>query len=243
MKKIVLTLAIMGTMMACNKESDVIDPTAASGLTVNAEDVAAIIQSDVAQQSGGLYTLISDIATLAYNRNNASYCGKTKDSTVTKKSSGTYPNVSYSYTQAWSWTLNCTSAKAPSNLTYKTTLNGQYKVPSTSSVDSGTGDFVVSGLEPLSPNYVMNGTYNRKGSQTVNVSTEKTLTSDLALSAVNIQVNKSTLKVQAGGTASFVISGKSNTGKTFNFTGSIKFNGDGTITITINGKSTTVPVS
>ncbi len=243
MKKIMLSLAFIGIMMACKKETDVVDPAvAASGLTVNADDAASIVQYDISQQSGGLNTLVGDLSSLAYTRNNASYCGKTKDSTFTKKSSGTFPNVSYSFTQVLSYTLNCNTAKIPANLTYKTTSNGQYSVPVTSSVDSGTGDFVVSGLEPSSSNYVFNGTYTRKGSQTVNVSTQKKLTSDLALSAVSIQVNKSTLKIQAGGTATLTISGQSNTGKAFSFTGTVKFNGDGTITITINGKSTTVTI-
>ena len=244
MKKIMLSLAIIGTMMACKKESDVQVESLelASTNTITADDAAALAQYDVSSQTGGFNTLINDAANLAYTRNNASYCGKGKDSTVTKSSNGTYPNYPYSFTQKWSWLLTCTSLKVPSNLSYKVTTDGQYKTPNTTSVDTGTGDLTISGLEVQSANYAINGSYTRNGSQTVSVSSSKSLTSEVKLSAVSVQVNKSTLKVQAGGTAAVSITGKSGIGKTFTFTGTIKFNDGGSFTITINGKDYNVTI-
>jgi hypothetical protein len=223
-------------LTACQKnETD--DALAARSTIITADDASAVIQSTLSSETGGLATTLADVGTLTGGKNSASYCGKSKDSTVTKAKTSTNGQYSYSYSQAWSWLLTCSVAKIPANLSYQATLTGQYKSPKVTSADQGSTTLAVSGLEVLKSNYVINGSYARSGTETVAVSTSKTLSSTVNLALTDIQVNKSTLQIQSGGTATLTIDGKSSTGQSYSFTGSVLFTGNGTATITINGKT------
>lgn len=223
-----------------NAESDAIGTT---GVVITAPDAATLTQYALSSQTGGMTTMVTDVANLAYKRNNASYCGTSKDSTVTKSGASSNSNYSYTYSQTWSWLVSCSSAKVPASLTYKLTSTGQYKAPSATSTDQGQASMTVAGLQVSSNTYNLSGSYTRVGTESITApSTTRTLSSTVAITATNVQVDKSSYKIQAGSTATAVISGKSSTGNSFSFNASIVFNGDSTATITINGKTYTVAI-
>jgi hypothetical protein len=236
---LLLSAALICLLTACSKQTDD-DTLGVSLVTVTADDAAIITQYYVSDETGGLTTLLTDVSALAYNRNNASYCGKSKDSTVTKAK--TTPPLTYNYSQAWNWTLNCSVLKLPANLTYKTTLTGTYTTRSVSSTDQGTGNLVVSGLEPAVGSYGITGSYTRDGSQTVTgTSGQKALTSSLSATLTNLLVSKSTLQVQSG-QAAFTLTGKTTAGRSFSYSGTVTFNGNGSATISVGGKTITVTI-
>jgi hypothetical protein len=235
-----LLMAIIGTLTSCQK-SEVLSEVASNvASTVSSDDIASVVQYATSSETGGLSTTLTTVGSFAYSRNNASYCGKGKDTTATYSKTSSGGLYSYSYTQNWSWSLNCSTAKLPSNLSYKSTLTGQYKAPKTTSNDKGDVNFTISGLEVSSPNYKYAGSYTRNGTQSVSVLQAKDLTTTINMTITDIQVNKSTLKIQSGGKATFTLDAKNSLGKTVTYTGTILFNGDGTATITLNGAANSI---
>lgn len=237
-----LSLAIIGIVLACKKETTIDLESLANPIIITADDAATIIKYDLSTQTGGLNSVIVDASRVANARNSGSYCGKSKDSTFSKNSNGAYPNVSSSFTQKVSFLLTCTIAKVPASLSYLTNSSGQYQTPNTTSNDTGNGNLIISGLEVTSSTYVVNGTFVRDGTQNVNLDTQKTLTSKVTLTMEGIKVNKSTFKIQTGSKVSAIITGSSSSGKKFSFTGIVKYNDDGTLTITLNGKDYMVTI-
>jgi hypothetical protein len=232
MKTLFAFLAIAMTFMSCQKEDSAL---AATGSTLSNEEAAAVVQYALAGETNGMSTFIKDVASKTVTVNNPYYCGLSKDSTFSK--SGT----TYAYSAQLSWLLTCTPAKVPASLQFSLSTSGQYQVAKVSSKDAGTGTATFSGLEVKSSNYVVNAEYVRNGAQTLNVATTKSVTSNLSISMSNLQVNKSTYQILSG-TGTFNLSGKTLTGKTFSYTGTIVFNGNCTAIITTNGKSFTISI-
>ncbi len=228
-------VAAFVTLISCQKAEMEDNSLAAVNSAVSAEEASTMIQYAISSETAGLSTLLTDLSSLTKTKNTPSYCGKSKDSTITNSKSSASNLHSYTYSMNWSWMLNCSSSKVPSNFTNKSVISGQYKAPKVSSTDKGESNMTISGLEAQSSNYKYTGTYSKNGTQSLSIVQAKDVTSTITLNITDIQVNKSTLKIQSGGKASVVIEGKSTTGKTFSYTGTIVFNGNGSATINING--------
>ena len=232
MKTLFAFLTIAMTFMSCQKEDGAL---AATGSTLSNEEAAAIVQYALATETNGMSSFIKDVASKSVTVNNPYYCGLSKDSTFSKSSSA------YGYSAQLSWLLTCTPAKVPASLKFSLSTSGQYQGAKVTSKDAGTGTATFSGLEVKSSNYVVNADYARNGTQTLNVSTPKSVTSNLSISMSNLQVNKSTYQILSG-TGTFNLSGKTLTGRMISFTGTIVFNGNCTATITTNNKSFTFSI-
>jgi hypothetical protein len=102
-----------------------------------------------------------------------------------------------------------------------------------SSDDSSSGGFVLTGLAPAAPAYVLNTTYTRDGSQVSKIARNYSFTSKLIIKSTNINVDKTSFKILSG-TATVTVSGASSSGKSFNFNGTITFNGDNKATLVLN---------
>jgi hypothetical protein len=83
---------------------------------------------------------------------------------------------------------------------------------------------------------MLNGTYNRSGSQTSKVRDRNSFTSELDMTLASLSVNKNTLQID-GGTGTFTLTGSVAGGGSFSYEGSITFLGNGMATITINGET------
>ncbi|MCA0366235.1 MAG: hypothetical protein LCH67_19515 [Bacteroidetes bacterium] len=222
-------------LISCRKAELEDNSLAALNTAVSAEEASTMIQYAISSETAGLSTLVTDLSSLTKIKNTPSYCGKSKDSTVTKSKSSASSLHSYSYSMNWSWILNCSTTKVPSSFTNKSSFSGQYKTPKVISSDNGESNMTIAGLDAQSTNYKYTGSYVKNGTQSLSIVQAKDVTSTITLNITDIQVSKSTLKIQSGGKASVVIEGKSSTGKTFSYTGTIVFNGNGSATINING--------
>lgn len=223
---------IMAFTFSCQKEDDAI---AAQSNSINNDEAVAIVQYAMTGETGGMSTFIYDASAKATKANNPYYCGLSKDSTVSKSGSN------YAYSANYSWLVSCTAAKVPASLSFTLSTSGQYNVAKISSKDSGSGSLVYSGLEVKSSNYVFNGEYIRNGSQTLKVSTTKTVTSNLSISMSNLQVNKSSYQILSG-KGTFSLTGTTSSGKSFSYNGTIVFNGNCTATITTNKRIYTITI-
>jgi len=205
------------------------DASTPADATVSEADAAELATNAVVPDNGGLTLQVNNSVTIY--KTVTLQCGVEKDSSITRSSvSGAGP--SYSYALNWNYLLNC-SGTVPSQLTFNFTGSSKYDGPRMSSDDKSTGGFVLTGLAPTSSAYILNTTYNRTGSQTSKIARKYGFNSNLTIKSADITIDKSSLKILSG-TTTVAISGASSSGKSFNFNGTLTFNGNNKATLVLN---------
>ena len=205
------------------------DASTQTDATVTEADAAELATNAVVPANGGLALQINSSVTLY--KTVTLQCGVEKDSSITR-SSVSGANPSYSYALSWNYLLNCSGA-VPSQLSFNFTGSSKYDGPRMSSDDKSTGGFVLAGLAPTSSPYVLNTTYNRTGGQTSKIGRQYAFNSNLTIKSSDITVDKNSLKILSG-TGTVAINGTSSSGKSFNFNGTLTFNGDNKATLILN---------
>jgi len=211
---------------SCHKDSST---TPSTTTTVTEADAAELTTDAVAPSSGGMVAQLN--TSVSINTSVPLSCGVAKDSTIAK-SSATGATPTYSYNLSWNYLLNCNGI-IPSTLTFNFTGNASYDGLSMSSNDKSTGQFILSGLQPASSQYVFNTTYNRAGNTASKIARQYTFTSNLTIKSTNIAVDKSSLQILSG-SATVSITATSSSGKTFTFNGTITFLGGKKATLVLN---------
>lgn len=219
-------IALSLIVAACSKNED--KPNSATE-----EEAVEMATQAMAPESGGLVLQTNASLTFSLTNMNALNCGVKKDSTITK--SGGSGDRNYNFTFSWSRLLTC-SGSVPSKYEHSFSGSSAYNTPKMSSEDKSAGGFVVTGLEPVNTEITVNQTYERSGTQQSKVENTKSFTSKVNIQTQNVKINKITRQILSG-TGAITINGTSSTGGTFNYTGSIIFNGANKATITINGGS------
>ena len=219
-------LSFFAILASCSKNDD--KPNAATE-----EEAMEMAVQAVDPQSGGLVLQTNASLTLSLTNMNSLNCGIKKDTTITK--SGGTGDRTYSYSLSWSRLLSC-SGTVPSK--YEHSFNGSstYTTPRISSDDKSSGNFMVTGLEPANTEITVNQSYERSGTQQSKIKDMKSFTSKVSIQTTNVKINKITRQVLSG-SGVINISGTSSAGGTFNYSGTIVFNGLNKATITINGGS------
>jgi hypothetical protein len=201
--------------------------------SITEEEAVEVAAQAVAPESGGLVLQTNATLVLSLTNMNSINCGVKKDSTITKQGgSGTR---TYSYTLNWSRILTCTGA-VPSSYTHTFSGSSSYTTPKMSSSDQSTGSFTIAGLEPTGTELTISQTYERNGTQESKVNAQRSFTSKLSITTTAIKVNKLTKQIISGAGV-INISGTS-TGGSFNYSGTITFNGGNKATIAIVGGDT-----
>jgi hypothetical protein len=97
----------------------------------------------------------------------------------------------------------------------------------------------LTGLAPSQPDYIINGTYNISGEATGKLrKSDPTLSMVIDLSLKDVKINKKTNTFISGdGTANITLTNPN--GETQTLQASLKFNADGTVTVTVNGHTHT----
>ncbi|SDI41587.1 hypothetical protein ACRQ5D_08510 [Mucilaginibacter sp. P25] len=228
-RKILFSLAVTAGLAviisSCKKDN----ASTTENTTVTEADAAELTTNAIVPSSGGFAVQVNSSVTV-YKTVKLS-CGIAKDSSITK-SSATGVSPSYNYTLSWNYLLNC-SGVVPNDLTFNFTGSSKYDGPRMSSEDSCSGGFVLTGLAPTAPAYVLNTTYTRDGSQVSKIGRNYSFSSKLIIKSSDITVDKTSLKILSG-TATVTISGASSSGKSFNFNGTITFNGNNKATLLLN---------
>ncbi|MDR6941674.1 hypothetical protein [Mucilaginibacter pocheonensis] len=213
-----------GLISSCKK-----DASTQTDATITEADAVELATNAIVPASGGLALQVNSSVTLY--KTVTLQCGIEKDSAIMRSSvSGVSP--SYSYALNWNYLLNC-SGVVPSQLSFNFSGSSKYDGPRMSSDDKSTGGFVLAGLASTSPAYVLNTTYNRTGSQTSKIGRRYIFNSNLIIKSTDITIDKNSLKILSG-TGTVTISGASSSGKSFNFNGTLTFNGDNKATLVLN---------
>ncbi|NMH27800.1 hypothetical protein [Flavobacterium silvaticum] len=237
-KSFLAATAILGGFILSNCSND----DAATPVNNEEQDAVDAITYSVSSESNGLARTMESASAYAdeqavYTENPALECGMPYNSNFTDSFSGT--NYSYNYSAARQAELNCTTEGEPATLLYSATYSGTYDTPRMASDDSADASLTISGLETTSASVTFTGSYERNGTQVSKIRNQNTFESTLTYSLDSVVFGKTSHNIESGSAAVTFI-GTSSTGNTYNYSGNITFNGDGTATLEINGNTYTI---
>jgi hypothetical protein len=203
------------------------------------EEIADIIEVAMSEAAGGLTQQLVNMTEELQNLTLEDFCDSTFSDSVAY--ANTRAGREASYTSAWTLDLTCNNFNIPQ--TGLAANNAQVTVDGPRLVSDGTASLssTVAGLQPTATAVTWDGTYQRVGNQTLGINQDKSVSSTLDVSYVAITIDKSSYEVSSG-TADFILDATVD-GNPHTYTGSITYNGDDTITITINGDTYTVPLN
>ncbi|WP_429381578.1 hypothetical protein [Mucilaginibacter sp. UYCu711] len=235
--KIILIAPLLLFAISCKKT------TVTSAVTTDeAADMAA---SAVATNSFGFASVTDNVGLNAQTLNNSvsaggqqvnaigssrQACGTTLADSLTI-SSAANSSVTFSAFYKYVRTLNCNTSSQPDNLVNTITFKGNFDGPRLTSTDAGTSSITIAGLTANATNFIINGTYNRKGSFTSKVGGKPSGSSNVTITATNVLLSKPGREILSG-SATITISGSAAAG-TFNYTGILIFKGSNQATLTV----------
>jgi hypothetical protein len=243
-KTSILALLLLAAI-SCKK-----DNSTSATAAVTSDQAADIAASSLASNSGGISSMTDDISANAAIVTSISgktvnsvgvtsekqACGTTLTDSTTRSS--TNSEVTYNYFVKYSHTLNCNVNNAPDNIINALIYHGDFSNPRISTTATGTANATIAGLSLTATNFVINGEYKRAGTFTSEVGNKANGNSNLDIVVTNLTLSKPARKIVSG-TATITMSGVAGK-KSYSFTGTITFNGDGTATLAITGGSTYV---
>jgi hypothetical protein len=236
MKKIKLSLAalLLFAAVACKKTSN--SPVITANVS-NAE-AADMVAGSLSLNSNGVADIASDAtinASVYVNTHVA--CGTTKSDSISRHSPAGATRT-YSYNLKYNFTVSCTNNEL-SNIASNVTYSGSFSGPDLSSTNSGSSIFTIASLSPTATDFIINGEYKRSGSFQSKVDTTNHGNSSVDIVITNLEVTKTGHKI-VGGTATISITGDVPKKGSFTYTGTLVFNGNGTVTLTLNGTVYTI---
>ncbi len=227
---LILSMVFFGT--ACNKDAN--DTPKEEAITT--EETIALVEAALMEGAEGITHEVEDaveVAELVLEKTlNNTYCGLSKDSTLSR--SLNRPRLAGEYSTTWMWMLNCNEQEIPVNLTFARKASGSYESLRLISDDQANSDWVLDNLV-YGTEYVLNGTYKREGTQASKVRAQNTFSSTVEFTVTDLSVGKIKRRINSG-SANLLITGQASTGESFSISGTVEFLGDGVATVTINGE-------
>lgn len=223
-------IAIMGTLAfaSCNKDDD--------DANVSMDDVSDAVEYSLTNTAEGL-AATTDEAIHAYElaavaKNGIADCGVNYDTTITRI--GNTAAATYNYVYNIDYLLTC-GVSDPISFAYNYAADGTYDLPRMASDDAAMAEWVLTGLDANSANYLLNGSYVRQGSQESKVRLKRKFSSTITYTLANISIDKTTGYIN-GGTATLTIAGSASSGGSFSFTGTATFTST-QVTVVLDGES------
>lgn len=222
---IALAFATLTAFTACRKNAEEIIEVLTN------DEAAEIVETAVSSRSAGLTMPVIDASQIVTAYLNS--CNTPGDTTLNKSNSGNV--ASYNYVFNMDWLVTCNNLSIPQSAQVNIVGNGNFNTQRWTGNDVTAGSLNFTGLNLQSTEYTVNGTYSLEGDVTGALRrVSPTLNCVTELELVNLKVNKSTLKITGGnGTATVIATAGNGETKTLNAT--LVFNGDGTVTVTVNG--------
>lgn len=226
---LLLLTATIGVFSACNKNADEIIAL------ISESEAADIIEVAISDRAAGVTLPTIDVAQIVENY--LQNCGQPGDTTLVKSNSA--GNNAYNFSFDIDWLVNCSALGIPEDANIQIAGAGSFNTLRWSGTDNTTGALTLGGISPTTTMYSVNGAYQLTGSLTGNLRrVDPTLNCVVDLELKDLNMDKTTYKITAGtGTATITVSNAQGSTQTLN--GELKFNTDGTVTITINGHTHT----
>ncbi|MEM9339494.1 MAG: hypothetical protein AAGA66_12245 [Bacteroidota bacterium] len=225
MKKIyrqyLILFSLSSVMIACNDNEET--PTISNDEAV--EQVSSVVSSDIVGLTADVNKLVqrstSDVGRV-------STCGIAYDTAITYSFSGSL--VSLNYEADYDYRLNC-SGIIPTDLFTNFSSSSSYEGPRVITQGNSNGTFTTTGL--IAGEYTVDGTFVRVGSLDQKQGAQNSFSSTYTAMLSELTIDKASGDF-TGGTLEMSVDGVSNN-RNYNFSATVVFNGDGSITATING--------
>lgn len=223
-------------LSSCSDDNESIEET-----TISEEEAVEIIDDTLDEETGGLNELIqSFVEELLTDILNNDVCGNLYQSSYPFDYSGDL--VTADYDVAWNYELLCNAYNVPESVSFNAISTGNYDSVRIDSNDNSDLNVTIAGLSPLDSYLTLNGNYTRDGSQQLTtVLNTRNLTSTLNLDLTNVLIDTTSYQITSG-TGDFTLS-YTNLNNTYFYTGNMVFNGNGNITIVINGLTYTIDLN
>ena len=225
-KSIVAAFVILSLVSCANEEDMEIKNV------VSEEEAVVLIESSLQKSTGGLNEMTNTFSEEL-----------TTDITLNELCGTLYEaSFNYNYNEApiladyeidWSYMMACNGLNVPQMVEFEASSVGSYSTSRINSNDVTNTVIAISGLQPSASSLLFSGFFNREGTQsiTTNLNT-RSLSSKFNADLVNVLIDKSNYSISSGG-GTFILSGLSEN-IPFSFYGTIVFNGNGSVSLTVN---------
>ena len=237
MKKVILSLVVVSLLgvVACQK-GYYGGPSINHGPTgsVSSDEAADMVANSLSAGSNGVANIAGDVTNKAtsFARTHLG-CGTLRADTISRQSpSGS--STTYTYNLQYNYVVICGTDSKPDSLSSSLIYSGSFNSANLSSSNSGSSIFGVSGLDSAAADFVINGEYKSSGSFSSKIDTANHGSNNIDI-AIKVLTLKKPSRTIVSGTASIAVSGSVPKRGSFNYTGTLVFNGDGTATLTLNG--------
>lgn len=218
--------AVATTFTSCKKSPEEI------AALLSESEAAEIVETAVAEKLGGITVPTVDMAAMLESL--LTSCGQPGDTSYTK--SKTTGLATYDYTWNLDWLVNCNDFDIPQDATFDIAATGTFASQRWSGDDTTTGQMTFTGLQPSATEYTANGSYLLEGVLTGALrKTSPSLDVSLDMDLADLKLSKTSNQI-TNGDGTFTLEAKAkNAAESITLTGSIAFNGDGTVTVKVNG--------
>jgi hypothetical protein len=211
--------------VACDQENNIIP---VENLPLSDEQMAEIVEATLVGEQQGLDAAIADVTEVAVETTN---CGTIIDSTYVFTRST--DRLTANYTVSLQWLPSCGPGGLVRDIVFSHTTDGTYATDRISSDDESTSSLTVDNITG-GTNLNVSGSFSRTGEQVLTARQRRTVNSSCAITLEDLKINKGTKHIESG-QATFLLTGTSSGGRSFNVEGSIIFRGAGAATVIING--------
>ncbi len=232
-RALTLTLcAALFSLIACRKNAEEIVAL------LSESEAAEIAEAAVAERTAGATMPTVDMAEILASVPQT--CDVPGDTSFQKSNSA--GAASYNYTFNLAWLLDCSDLNVPQSASVDISGLGTFSNNNWTGNEQSTGQLTFTGLAPSATDYVVNGSYTLAGDLTGNlrrVDPTLNVTTEIALSGLTLR--KSDYQI-TGGTGTLLMTATNGQGTSQTVNGTLVFNGNGTVTVTVNGHAHTFPI-
>ncbi len=221
---LLFTLLLAG-LGACRKSAEDVAEL------ISESEAAEIVETAVSGRSAGLTLPTVDMAQIIDTY--LQTCGVPGDTTLQKSNANGF--ATYNYTFGLEWLIHCNGLGLPLDASVDVTGNGTFSTARWSGSDQGTGTLTFTGLGVQETAYVVNGSYALSGDLTGDLRrVDPSFDCTTTIQITDLRIAKSTYQI-TGGTGTIQVVATNGQGNTRTLDGTLVFNGDGTVTVTVNG--------
>ncbi|WP_310555890.1 hypothetical protein [Flavobacterium sp.] len=220
--KFALGILSLALVTSCNKDE------VTNGQAISEQEIAEVVINSISKETDGLVTQVEKAIEMA---NSSTLTCSQSDSANFSSSNSIGSAIIYSTSYNWNWIYNC-NGTVPDNITYNFSGNSSYDTPRMSSNDTDDYQLVVSNLDPLQSNFIVNESFARQGTQVSKVQNQYSFTSSIITNSTNINVSKTTGRIMSGEIL-VQINATSTSGNSLQSSGTLTFLGNNAARLTL----------
>ncbi len=240
-----LIMSMVGLTSCQNEEDNMLTPEPTPAPTQEAqnptdEELAELLESAITDEYLGLTQDMKMAAKSSeeyqyegQRSSNAELCGTVLDTTVVIDIDR--PNISIDYTTETEVTLICNAFFLPVEVQFIRSMEGTYETNRWYSDTDANANYALTGLNVASPNFILNGTYDRNGYKKQKLNQQKEITTYMAFTLNDITMSKQTYEIQSG-TIDFLLTVECPGAENLVYEGQFIFEGNQMGTLILNGQ-------